>query len=266
MKNTKGVTLIALIITIMILAILSTVAIYSGKDIIQLSQLTKFTAEMEILQTQVNSIYDQYINNQTITIEDTSYKGEQILDIEDGVTTEITSKKNQIFQELGKDSNSGVYTDEIDQYKYWSNNLIKQLGIEGIEGSYFVNIKRRSIVSYEGLKYDGKMYYTLNQLPDSLYNVEYNDPNTGKPTFDLTINKKADNKWQIDISNIQYSEGYIEKWQVKYKLEKEDYWNTSEDYAFIVNKVGTYNIKIINGNISSEIQSINATNVEVPEH
>ena len=258
MKNKKGVTLISLVITIIVLMILSTVAIYSGIEIVKISNLTKFTTEMKILQTQINSIYDQYTENKTINIDEASYKGEEILNIEDETTDEITAKKNQIFKELSKDSEAQIYPDEIDQYKYWSNSLIQKLGIEGVEGSCFVNVKRRSIVSYEGLKYDGKRYYTLSQLPDSLYNVEYDNPNTGKPTFDLTINKISESKWQIDVSNIQYSEGYIERWQVKYKLEKDDYWSTTENMSFFINRAGNYLVKIENENIQSEEKRISA--------
>ena len=101
----------------------------------------------------------------------------EILTIGSETTNEITSKKDKIFQELSSDSEARIYTDEKDQYKYWSNDLIKSLGIENTEDVYFVNIKRRSIISYSGLKYEGKMYYTLEQLPDGLYNVEYNSSN-----------------------------------------------------------------------------------------
>lgn len=59
MKNNKGITLIALIITIIILLILASVATYNGMEVIQSSKLTAFTAELKIMQTQVNTIYEE---------------------------------------------------------------------------------------------------------------------------------------------------------------------------------------------------------------
>jgi len=41
--------------------------------------------------------------------------------------------------------------------------------------TFFVNVDKRSIISTVGFVYDGKTYYTLEQVPDGVYNVEYND-------------------------------------------------------------------------------------------
>ncbi len=51
MKNKKGITLIALVLTIIILLILASVATYSGMGIINSSKLTAFEAELKIMQT-----------------------------------------------------------------------------------------------------------------------------------------------------------------------------------------------------------------------
>lgn len=59
MKNNKGITLVALIITIIILLILASVATYSGIGVIKSAKLTAFTTELKIMQTQVNEIYEE---------------------------------------------------------------------------------------------------------------------------------------------------------------------------------------------------------------
>ena len=58
--NQNGVTLLALVITIVVLLILASVATYSGIDIIRSSRLNTFTAEMKIMQTEVNNLYEQW--------------------------------------------------------------------------------------------------------------------------------------------------------------------------------------------------------------
>ena len=91
-------------------------------------------------------------------------------------------------------------------------------------------------MSYQGIKYQGERYYTLEQLTNRIYNVEYQE-NTNTPTFDVSTEQIGNNKWKIIISNIQY-DGYIDKWQVKYQLEGQDYWSTSDNLEFVVDEIG----------------------------
>jgi len=262
-KENKGITLISLIITIIVLIILASITTYSGIDAINSSKFTAFGAELKIMQTQVNNIYQKYKDNNTIIIDETTYYGEAQKDNEEGKITilklgeEITGDKviqaNSIFTE----SESGITSSE--GYRYWSNELISKLGIEGVSGDYFVNIEKRSVVSYEGHKYEGKTYYTINQTSNSLYNVEYEDANTGKPTFDVSYEEIGNGKWRVTISNIEY-EQYINKWEIQYKNNNDEDWKTSEDMTFIIEGLGNYKVKLVNGNVESEEKQINIVN------
>lgn len=230
-ENKKGITLVSLVITIIVLLILASIATYSGINVIQSSKFTAFTTELKIMQTQVNATYQE----------------DSTKELGDELTENIKKQADIVFTE----SESGITSQ--DGYRYWSNALIKELGIEGVEQDFFVNLETRSVVSYEGFQYEGKTYYTLEQLPDGLYNVEYNDKNINmdKPTFDTSVEKISEGKWRVTISNIQYN-GYIDKWKVNYQLEGQNSWNTSEDLSFIVNEQGNYHIKIANENVESE--------------
>lgn len=236
MRKEKGITLITLAVTIIILLILASIATYSGINVINSSKFTAFTTELKIMQTQVNSIYEE---NKTMEIGDT-------------ITGSTEEQAKKVFAQLAEDPTTGI----IDEtgYRYWSKEVIKQLGIDGVEQDFFVNLEKRSIVSYEGLNYEGKTYYTLSQIPNGLYNVEYKE-NQEKPTFQVSQEKLEENKWRITIINVQYS-GYINKWQVQYQLEGKSYWNTTEEMSFVVNEPGKYNIVIVNGDVKSEVQTI----------
>lgn len=110
------------------------------------------------------------------------------------------------------------------------------------------------MVSYKGFNYENKTYYTLEQLPNGLYNVGYNDKNTDKPTFEVKKEIIDNYKVCVTIYNIKYDNGYVDKWQVKYKLadDSSDDWYTSQDLSFNISEYGKYKIKIVNGNIESD--------------
>ena len=243
----KGITLISLVTTIVILLILTSIATYSGVNIVKQSKFMKFTTQLKMMQTQVNELYEKYSENQSIEVNGKKYTGTEIANIGKEIST--LSQKNKVFNT----STSGI-TDSTG-YKYYDKETIKALNIEGLEEEeYFVNVAKRSVISYDGFEYNGKTYYTLEQLPDGLYNVEYSE-NTGKPTFDVNYECIEGGKYKITISNISYN-GNIDKWQIKYQKKGQDYWSTSEDYNIIVNEGGEYKIYIKNNNVISEEQRI----------
>lgn len=234
-NNVKGITLVSLILTIIILLILASIATYSGIDVIKSSKFTKFTTEMKIMQTQVNALYEKYKNGDT-----------EILNL----GKDLNEQADIVFT-----SDTSGITDQTG-YKYFDRATIEVLNIEGVEEEFFINVETRSVVSYEGFEYEGVTYYTLEQLPNGLYNVEYNEnTNTGSPTFNTDVEKIGDNKWRITVSNIQYS-GYIDKWEVKYRLSSQENCNTSKDLSFVVTEQGKYIIELVNGNIKSEDKKV----------
>ncbi len=269
LKKSKGITLIALITTIIVILILASVATYSGIGIIEQAKLTSFTTELKIMQAEVNELYQKYKDNKSIKVGNDTCVGADILTIrkdsaDANLSTNIENSSLPIYTVANR-----VFTSEesgiINKtgYLYFNKKLIEDLGIEGVEGEFFVNIEKRSVISCEGLQYQDENYYTLEQLPDSVYNVEYdNTENNETPIIgNARIEKVSDEKWRITVSEIQYN-GYIDKWKVKYKLENEGDWNISDDLSFIVNKNGNYKLKIINGNIESAEKDLEKYYVE----
>ena len=229
----KGITLISLVVTVAVLLILASIATYSGVEVIRSSKFDKFTTELKLMQTKVNELYDKYTSGEDTNVINLG------LDISNAST-----QANKVFTS----SASGI-TDKSG-YRYYNKATISSLGIEGVDGEFFVNVQNRSVISYEGMKYDGKVFYTLAQLPDGLYNVNYENRNIGEISFDLTSSS-----YTIKVSNIQY-DGYIDKWQVKYQKEGQDYWSTSEDLSFNVSEGGEYSVKLANGDVESEVKKI----------
>ena len=263
--NSKGVTLIALVITIIVLLILASVATYSGVGVIRSSQFTTFITELKIMQTQVNDLYDQWKNG-NIKIDDTNGT---ITNASDNSTigkdltynSTVQAQANTVLVEtLGLASSIA----DLSNYKYFDQETLQNLRIEGITREFFIDIKTRSVVSYEGYTYEGVTYYTLDQVPQGLYNVDYDPQQAGDPTFDVSYEEIGENKWRVTVSNIQY-DGYIDKWTVQYQEDGANYWSSTEDMSFVVTKSWIYNIKIVNGNVESEVQQLFINDVNEPE-
>mgnify|MGYP000389872958 FL=1 len=129
-KKENGITLMSLVITIVILLILASIATYSGIEVIKSSKLTKFTTEMKIMQTQVNELYQKMQDGDT-TIKEL---GKIISKIDN------QTQVNNVFNAVG------ITTDEREQYKYFDKDTIKQLNIEGVAGTFLVNIEKRKVI------------------------------------------------------------------------------------------------------------------------
>ena len=229
----KGITLIALIVTIILLLILASVAIYSGSETIISSHFTKFSTDLKVMQTKVNEWYQEYKDGE-----------EEILELGSDLTISSTVEKqaNIVFttEESGISSKDG--------YRYFSANDLQDLGIEGIDRDFFINIEKRSVVSFMGYDYENNRYYTIEQLENGGYNVDYTK-NTGTPTFDVSYEQVQGEGFKIKITNIKY-QGNINKWYVRYQKEGDTNWTTTENTEFIVSDAGNYNIILENGNVS----------------
>lgn len=273
-QGSAGITLISLVVTIIVLLILATVGIYSGISAINSSKLTRFTTQMKLMQLEVNELYEAYTTGGTIETKDgTKYTGDAVTTIGKNLSQADQEQLNNIFRTDWEDG-SGILNRE--GYRYFDKEIIETLEIEGIDEEFLINVKTRTVISYEGLKYDDKMYYTLEQLPDSLYNVDYENPNTGKPTFDVSYEQLENGKWRIIVSNIRYEEGqegFINKWQVKYQYadtQEPDKWYISDDLEFIVDVADEYRIIVFQQGVESQavtvkIQEDDTSGVNHPE-
>lgn len=236
-KNNKGITLMALVITIIILIILASIGTYSGIQVVKSAQFTAFSTELKIMQTQVNKLYEEKKNGNTEYVDG--------LGIAISSKTDVQEQANKVFTALG------ITTDTSD-YKYFDINTIKSLNIEGVEGEFFVNVDKRSVVSYDGFEYEGTTYYTINQLENnSLYNVEYKEDTTNKPTFDFSVERLKMSEYLVSVSNIEYN-GNINKWNLEYKKEEETEFKEAKDLNVKLYEEGTYILKIANGDFESE--------------
>lgn len=157
-KNNKGITLIALTITIIILLILASITIYSGKESIKKAQLESLKTNMLLIKAKAKEYVEQ-----------ASFKN--------GVNkSEISEEaKNEL---KGKEANASDYSKQNITinggeilYKLTSDNL-KEMGLKDVKlGSneeYLVkyNIKDVTVEVYNTSCYEnnGTTVYSLSEL------------------------------------------------------------------------------------------------------
>lgn len=224
MKNQKGITLITLVITIVILLILAGVVINNGMESINTSKRTAFIAELEMIQAKVNVIYEE----RKTSSENVDYYnsiGQDISNVDQVHLNEV----------LGETSKEG--------FKYFNSNDLEKLDLDNISQDVLINYNTREIVSLTGIEIDGVKYYKLKDIPNYIgYNVDYINTNTQAPEFTVSQTKLGENEYRIKIENIVYNSN-VTGGTVKYKLHSETNWILNgESTSFILTRPGLYDI------------------------
>lgn len=227
----NGVTLIVLVITIVLLLILATVGTTVGTSTLNSAAFTQFKSELKVMQNKVNELNQ---NNEKEKGTDLNEEQKAVLNIE--------SVSNIIYKDISDSDKSKIQ----EGFKYCDKKYIQDnFGLDSVKRGYLINVEYRYVIFPEGFEYKKKTYYMIDQIDEELYNVRYNDKNEKTGNFQVNTTME-NNKCKITISNIIYN-GYVDKWQVKYKLEKDSYWKTSDDLSFYVKEDGIYNIKVVHG-------------------
>ena len=235
-RKDNGITLIALVITIIVLLIITSISTYTGLSTIKSSKLTKFKQQLEIMQAEVDLLYEDCKNDDGIL--DTN----KINSIGKDLTTSDTNKLDDIFSEIS------ISNINIDDYRYYDKETIESLKISGIDDEYYVNIAERMVISVNGIEYKGTTYYYLYQFNDK-DKVEGDIGERGNVNFSVD-SEESEEGWIIQISNIQYSK-YVGKGKILYKEASDDDWTVVETdvresrYSFEIKKPGKYSVKIV---------------------
>lgn len=232
MKKTseRGVTLVALVTTVIMILIISSIGITAGNGAISMTKFTQFKEELKILQTKVNEL------NQSNEIN----IGKELTNTQKHIL-EINSISDIIYKDKTQEEK-----DKIKQeFRYCDKDYIKnELKLDNIKREYLINVRYRYVIYTEGFEYENITYYMIDQINNEIYNVSHNDknPKEGDFGFDI-VSTKEDNMWKIQIANINYP-GYISNWKVEYKDETEEEWKSSNTLSFYLTKTGNYYVRV----------------------
>lgn len=227
----KGITLVALVITIILITILTSMGYIVGNSTIKNTKFTQYKSELKIMQSKVNELNQE---NKTDIGQELTDNQKSILDKQ-----EIS---NIIYNGKKKEEKTKIQNG----FRYFSKNYINtEFNLDSVEREYLINVEYCYVICPDGFTYDGVTYYMIDQIDGEVYNVRYNDKNEKSGSFDVNTTKE-NNKYKVEITNIQYN-GYVDKWEVKYKLEDSSYWETSDSLSFYVKDAGTYIINVVHG-------------------
>ena len=195
MKQEKGITLVALVITVLVMSILAGTAISSGRSIIDSNKVIAFIQELKIVQSEVNVIVEKQKQGNT------SY---------DAIGIEVSRLDTETMTKLVKGPLQGKTAEEIIDFKYYRVSDLQQMGIENVNQSVLINLKTREVISVNGIEDAGKMCYKLEDFPSESYNVQE------IATIENTL-KEGDYVWYEDAN------GTKQKCIVLYGPENEKY-------------------------------------------
>ena len=236
--NNKGITLTALVITVMILLILTSVTVFTGKSSIDETKKTAFQTELKIAQNKVNTIYEK------IQLGDTSY---------DNIGKDISNVEVQQQEKI----KTALELSNLDGFKYFDQEELQKIGIDNVKQQMLINFNNRKVISVKGLKIGNTIIYTQEQLVDGTYNTEYENKNTIMPEFNLS-KQIFGLTGKITVTDIQYFQN-VGKGTIKYKLKDSLYWNECIGNTFETDVSGTYEVKVIdaaNNETKKEIELI----------
>ena len=229
-KDNKGITLITLIITIILMSILVSVATYSGINTYKSMQVTKFVAQMQLIQAKVDDLAQA---------NETEGLGEDITEAQKNVL-DLAYKNGEV-----KDDND----DYKSKYRYLSvENLKTQLDIDDVEDEVLINFETREVVSLTGVEYNGNTYYTQYNLPNGQTIV---DSTVDNRTLSFNAQLKFDGlNCTLQISDISItngtlsfseidSEGNAINWQAITNYTEKD-----KTYTTNISKSGNYIIRL----------------------
>ena len=188
LKNSRGITLVTLVITIIVLIILGSVTTYTGSNTIKSARYYNSIAEIKAVKTKVDELYEEYQNG------DEAVKT-TILNQGEATTAKATELSNAYYVASQNNINGEDLGNEED-YRYYSKDYITNiLDIDGIDRDFFINVRTRSVLLVKGVEYKEETYYALCQIEGEQYSIKHNQNLNIPEGWGLANKLNIDNDW-----------------------------------------------------------------------
>lgn len=213
-KDNKGITLVSLIITIVLMIIISSTAIYVSFDRFQINKFNKMINDLELLYDKVSNYYLKYDSLPIVRNENNQ-----------GIEYTYTSLD---FEEEGK-----FYILDLEAMEGLSLNYGKE-GFENLNSSddvYIINEQSLKIYYVRGMELEGVVYYTISN--DALTND--NIP-PSKPQINILSGTTDDDGTYITEIEVEIIPG-------------KDSWAGVNKTTYSINNIAEADIETLTNNI-----------------
>lgn len=211
-KDNKGITLVALIITVIIMLILASVATYTGIDTYKQARVMEYVQQMQLIQSKVDEIVGA--SNQ-----------EELLKL----GKEITSSE-QINAIDSAYENGEVTSNDKSTYRYLSKNDLNNIfSIDDSSDDVMINFETREVVSVNGVKYNEVTYHTQYKLPGGQTIIINKEDNNREVSFETELSIDGLNS-NVIITNITIANGTL-KFAETNEDENITNWNIITNYT-----------------------------------
>ena len=241
MKKEKGITLIALVITVVVLLILASVSIQYGTETIENTRLQGFYMQLEIIQKRVdvisstNESYSTNINGVETTIE-LKESGNN-----------LTSEQIEFLQNVLEQGEITITT--ANNFKYFTiQDLEEKLDLHNMEYNVFIDFENRIVVAENGIDIEGKKYYILK---NERYTIEQNKNTVTIDSLSYTVTEFGEMHYKVTIIPNNSIEDVEKLKYVKYKSTNTKYWETLNKNEIILKLGIEYNLIYTDNNNNS---------------
>lgn len=155
MKNNKGITLVALIITIITMSILIGITVSSGGDLLQKSKMSDYIGYMKLVKARAD-----------VVLEDDWFEGDVLTGVSLSSSDAYYAQVSNVITKKGYDNTSKY------EIKKWNGSIIASQGIDksilGNDDEYFVVVFDKEkgetvdVLYSTGCAIDTNRYYSLN--------------------------------------------------------------------------------------------------------
>ncbi len=161
MKKETGITMVALVITIILMSILILATVNYGANSLETIKFQNFRYELEQVQGKVDTIYEK------IKLGEENYLtlGSNVTEnIEAENTLQITTGVNY-SNILESQMDNYYYKGGATYYRYLTQYEVQNIfDISSEPGDMIINFKTREVISVKGFTFDDRTYYSLSDM------------------------------------------------------------------------------------------------------